>query len=648
MVRKIFLFITFFSLINLSAQNIGIGTNTPHASAKLDIQASNMGILIPQVDLNTVSFPTPGPATGLLVWNNNSSYGNGVGFYYNFGTAATPSWLKIADTGSVNDADADPNNEIQNLSSSTSGTNRTINISSGSSTTFSVADNDNNSSNEIQTLSIAGSTISLSNGGGNVTVPGDNLGNHNATTRLNMGGNDIIMNSGRFIEVQDGDKNIQIDDTDPSWNGDAYGGVTRFFGDGTLNKSKLEAGGLQLERRLQIKGGNPGVGKVLISDASGNSSWSNDIPNGDAGYIQNQNTANQSANYRISGTGQQSKVIATANNDWFLRGGDDAELRDINVANFFGLYGRQNADRGGLRLGSDGSYIFGDGGKIGIGTTSPNEKLHVNGNLRVESGNINSGGDHLSFMYGVRADDNSFEWEGFYSGTTRQGIILYDGAWNGANNITNEFGITAENGNKLTLNTRGGDVAIMPDGAGKVGVKTLSPSEALDVDGNIHVRNGNKITFSSDASNKNMAIRVSGEHFQIIEDDDGDKVYMEAHDEGVVDFPLGLRTVRHYYFNKWNYNNGGGGTTNLGNYDFCSLAGVAFRNSDSNVDEDDDYQCNVYSTDIHSNFTYNEGLDRTGAKNYGHTSRPYWKLYTECYQDCSNATCTAICINFDY
>ena len=101
----------------------------------------------------------------------------------------------------------------------------------------------------------------------------DNLGNHNATTRLNMAGNDILINSGRFIENQDGDQNIQIADDNPTWNGDGYGGVTRFYGDGTLASSKLEAGGLQLERRLQVKGGGAGVDKVLRSDATGNATW---------------------------------------------------------------------------------------------------------------------------------------------------------------------------------------------------------------------------------------------------------------------------------------------------------------------------------------------------------------------------------------
>ena len=52
---------------------------------------------------------------------------------------------------------------------------------------------DNSATNEIQTLGISGSTLSLSNGGGSVTLPttADNLGNHVATTNLNMNNREV-------------------------------------------------------------------------------------------------------------------------------------------------------------------------------------------------------------------------------------------------------------------------------------------------------------------------------------------------------------------------------------------------------------------------------------------------------------------------
>lgn len=124
-------------------------------------------------------------------------------------------------------------------------------------------------------------------------------------------------------------------------------------------------------------------------------------------------------------------------------------------------------------------------GNLGVGTAAPNEKLEVNGGIRTSTGKINSGTEYLALMQGVRADDNTYEWTGFYSGDTRQGIILYDGSWSGANNLTDEFSITAENGNKLTLNTDGSDIALMPDGNGNVGIGTVSPGYQLSVAGSL-------------------------------------------------------------------------------------------------------------------------------------------------------------------
>jgi len=72
------------------------------------------------------------------------------------------------------DGDASNTNELQNLSSSSTGTNRTINITGGTGTTIDVADNDNSATNESQYLSRTGSNITLTQvlgtGGGTVSI----------------------------------------------------------------------------------------------------------------------------------------------------------------------------------------------------------------------------------------------------------------------------------------------------------------------------------------------------------------------------------------------------------------------------------------------------------------------------------------------
>lgn len=79
------LLIVLFSKIN--AQNVGIGTPTPQSSAKLHIESTNSGLLIPRVSLLATSngiSPVNAPVTGVLVYNTNAAItsGQGTGFYF--------------------------------------------------------------------------------------------------------------------------------------------------------------------------------------------------------------------------------------------------------------------------------------------------------------------------------------------------------------------------------------------------------------------------------------------------------------------------------------------------------------------------------------------------------------------------------------
>ncbi len=90
-------YILFFCLLsfNLFGQT-GIGTTTPHSSAKLDVSATNKGFLPPRVILTSSSDAStiPSPAEGLLVYNQGS-VGLQAGYYYwngaNWSTIATAS-----------------------------------------------------------------------------------------------------------------------------------------------------------------------------------------------------------------------------------------------------------------------------------------------------------------------------------------------------------------------------------------------------------------------------------------------------------------------------------------------------------------------------------------------------------------------------
>ncbi len=88
----------FFLVILISFKinaQIGIGTTTPDASAKLDVYATNKGFLPPRVTLTSATDATTiaSPAEGLLVYNLGS-VGLQAGYYYWNGTA----WSTIATT----------------------------------------------------------------------------------------------------------------------------------------------------------------------------------------------------------------------------------------------------------------------------------------------------------------------------------------------------------------------------------------------------------------------------------------------------------------------------------------------------------------------------------------------------------------------
>ena len=174
-----------FPIQLIQAQSgVGIGTSNPNPNAALEITsaANDKGILIPRLtSAQRLAMNASLSATenGLLVFDSdlqeffywNSSIWTAISVIQDLQLVGNS--LSITKNSTATVVDLAPfsgtNTDNQNLSSSSSANNRTIDITGGTSTTFNVADNDNNIGNELQTISKAGSTVTLSGGGGTFT-----------------------------------------------------------------------------------------------------------------------------------------------------------------------------------------------------------------------------------------------------------------------------------------------------------------------------------------------------------------------------------------------------------------------------------------------------------------------------------------------
>lgn len=121
MKRIILLVLTTIVYQITTAQNVGIGTATPHASAALDITSINRGMLVPRM-FTTQRLGIASPAKGLLVFDNNTNsfwYHNGSAWTELSAGAGTGNWdvagtnIVNSNTGNVGIGINEPLNKLQ-------------------------------------------------------------------------------------------------------------------------------------------------------------------------------------------------------------------------------------------------------------------------------------------------------------------------------------------------------------------------------------------------------------------------------------------------------------------------------------------------------------------------------------------------------
>lgn len=197
-----------------------------------------------------------------------------------------------------------------------------------------------------------------------------------------------------------------------------------------------------------------------------------------------------------------------------LQIGDDTFFTDVDAVNTLGLYGAQDNDQAHLRLGSGGQTISGVSGRIGIGTTSPLERLHVDGgNILVRLFPAN---DSTPSLTGLRltnrgAGGNEFHWNLM--------TAAVGGGW-GVN--PNAFEIWEYPATASRFQIRPGGNTILAPSGGNVGIGTTTPQARLDVIGQIRSTEGNIINhagptlFLQDTNHRSAMVHVNDNLFYVL------------------------------------------------------------------------------------------------------------------------------------
>ena len=320
------------------SQSVGIGTENPNANAILELVApgNNQGLLVPRLSTTERTATTftnnlSASDNGLMVYDEdenkfffwiNSQWvelatGNLSGLPDQVGQSgkflatdgSSALWTNIdfntleniptglSDGDNVDDADADPANEIQDISSS--GTAGNISLSSGSTLTLNVDDADADASNEFQDLTLSGNTLSLTNSASTIDLsPFSGTNTDNQT--LGLTGSDLSITGGNTIDISSIDTDTQLSDGDIT----ALGYIKNPNDADASTTNELNTGMSLLGTTIRVTdaGGTEGVdiGGTFATDTELAASDAADGDKSDTNEIQDISTTGASGNISLS------------------------------------------------------------------------------------------------------------------------------------------------------------------------------------------------------------------------------------------------------------------------------------------------------------------------------------------------------------
>jgi hypothetical protein len=448
-----------FKSQNLLAQNVGIGTATPHPSAKLDVEDSNRGILVPRISIPNLNTATPvtTPATSLLVYNTNTT--SGIGYHYWDGTK----WSRLHDDSSSNDND-------WNINANGTGLEAALATNNSASGDYAIAAGNADTASGY-TAVVAGGEANKATGGSSTVVGGyGNTASHSST----------FVGGGAYNSAADNSATVG-----GGWTNKALGPSSTIGGgqyNRALSNSTTVAGGLQntaSNNAATISGGwnNIASGNYSVV-GGGNQDSAVGISSVVIGGLQNKAQGNYSTilggsvnkaegHYAIAGgfnntaNSYGETVLGQFATNYIPLSTTSFNTSDrlFNIGNGTNLANRSDA------------FTILKNGNVGIGTTAPAHKLDIVQNTSFVANfarEDNIPGNEVGIRLGTN-NTNHMDKNAYIKAIQGGGINVWDLAFGTSN-------VSATSVERMRIKTNG-----------NVGIGTTNPTARLEVCGNTKV-----------------------------------------------------------------------------------------------------------------------------------------------------------------
>jgi len=503
---------TFLCLIFAAPAFAQVGINSdnsnPDASAMLDIKSTDKGVLIPRMT-TTQRTNISSPATGLLVFDNTTG-----GFWFYNGTA----WEDLSGGTTDEIADADNDTKIQVEESTDEDI---IRFDMGGTEYFRM----NNGRLEVVNT---GNSVFIGAGAG---ANDDFTDNKNTA----VGGSALFSNTTGARNTANGYQALYSNTTGKYNTANGYRALTN----NTTGNYNTANGYLALKNNTTGISNTANGYQALYSNTTGNYNTANGLnalvynttgkyntANGVYALYSNttgvRNTANgyQALEFNTTGvhntangysalynnttgnfnttTGYQALFTNTTGNSNTAIG----YAADVSTGNLTNA----TAIGANAQVSQDNSLVLGDAAKVGIGTSAPDEKLHVVGSIKMEDGNQVAGYVSVSDANGVMTwtDPATIDTDDQTLSLSGTQLTIADGNSVDLSTLQDDMGDhTATQNLEMNgkwLSNDGANEGVYVRANGNVGIGTSSASEKFEVNGDTKLDGNVQITGGSPSS----------------------------------------------------------------------------------------------------------------------------------------------------